>query len=121
MKIMLVDDKPHVRNHLKLMLKQLHFKEDVILEANCDQEAIRLITEHEPDIIVTDAKLLLLGEAPLSERLANAQYPQSTIIVTSSHPFVLEAFSKGGIASLLKPFNTRELEGALMRAFAVTG
>ncbi|MEK8212090.1 MULTISPECIES: response regulator [unclassified Paenibacillus] len=121
MKIMLVDDKPHVRNHLKLMLKQLHFKEEVILEANCDQEALRLITEHEPDIIVTDAKLLLLGEAPLSERLANTQYPQSTIIVTSSHPFVLEAFSKGGIVSLLKPIDTRELEGALMRAFAVTG
>lgn len=114
MKIILIDDKAHVRDSLKPVLKKLSFKNEDILEANCDQGAIQLIAAHEPDIIVTDAKLLLLSES----LLADVPYPHSRIIVTSSHEFVLDAFCRGGMDSLLKPIDTDELENVLLRVAA---
>jgi two-component system LytT family response regulator len=114
MKIILIDDKPHVRDSLKPMLRKLSFRNEDILEANCDQTAIQLIAAHEPDIIVTDAKLLLLSDSLLADTL----YPQSKIIVTSSHEFVLDAFCRGGMDSLLKPIDTGELENVLLRVAA---
>ncbi|MNI85937.1 Transcriptional regulatory protein YehT [compost metagenome] len=114
MKIILVDDKPHVRDSLRQMLEQLAFDYEDILEASCDQGAIQLIAAHEPDIIVTDAKLLLHSGTHLAE-LPN---PHSRIIVTSSHEFVLDAFCRGGMDSLLKPIDTGELEHVLLKAAA---
>lgn len=93
------------------MLVQLPLEYEDILEAGCDQGALRLIAAHEPDIIVTDAKLLL-GEPFLT----GGPYPQSKIIVTSSHEFVLEAFCRGGMDSLLKPIAAEQLESVMLRA-----
>lgn len=117
MKIVLVDDKPNVRDSLKGMLGQLPFEYANILEAGCDLGALRLIAKHEPDIIVTDAKLLLLGEAFLNDEFL----PQSKIIVTSSYKFVLKAFCKGGMDALLKPIAAEELESVMLRAGCLAG
>ncbi|MBW4085799.1 LytTR family DNA-binding domain-containing protein [Paenibacillus sp. S150] len=119
MKIILVDDKPHVRNELKLLLEQLPYEYEAVLEAGCDSGAIRLIERHEPDIIVTDAKLLL-SEADALDQV-NRQQPHGRIIVTSSHEFVLNAFGKGGMDALLKPFAKEALEYALLRAVRAIG
>ncbi|MCL6459894.1 MAG: hypothetical protein K6T85_18015, partial [Gorillibacterium sp.] len=87
--------------------------------AYCDQAALHLIETQQPDIIVTDAKLLLLSDGALLDRL-ESQYLPSKIIVTSSYEFVLQAFFRGGVDSLLKPFDTDKLKNALLRAFAAT-
>ncbi|MNE87261.1 hypothetical protein D3C80_1844420 [compost metagenome] len=63
---------------------------------------------------MTDAKLLLLSES----LLADVPHPHSRIIVTSSHEFVLDAFCRGGMDSLLKPIDTDELENVLLRVAA---
>ncbi|MEC0172071.1 response regulator [Paenibacillus graminis] len=114
MKILLVDDKPQMRSELKLLLETLPFTYEAVLEAACDSGAIRLIERHNPDIIVTDAKLLI-SEASALERV-NASQTHGTIIVTSSYEFVLDAFCKGGMATLLKPVAKEELKYAVLRA-----
>ncbi|OKP88213.1 hypothetical protein A3842_05730 [Paenibacillus sp. P3E] len=119
MKIILVDDNPIVRTELKLMLEQLPFEYEAILEAACDSRAIRLIEQHEPDLIVTDAKLLI-SEASAIERV-NGNQPHGKIVVTSSHEFVLDAFCKGGMDALLKPVAKEELMYVLLRAASATG
>ncbi|WP_379160001.1 LytR/AlgR family response regulator transcription factor [Paenibacillus sp. sgz5001063] len=119
MKIILVDDSPYVRRELKLLLEQLPFEYEAILEAACDSEALRLIERHRPDLIVTDAKLLI-SEAGAIERM-NAGQTHGKIIVTSSHEFVLDAFCKGGMDALLKPVAKEELMYVLLRAASATG
>ena len=113
MQILLVDDNPHVRDRLKHMLEQLFPEAADILESGCEPSALRLIQKHRPELIITDARLLLLSEAmPLDQ-----WYDQQTngrIIVTSSHEFVLKAFCQGGIDSLLKPIELGELEDMLL-------
>lgn len=113
MKILLVDDKPHVRDTLKQVLEQQPFKYEAILEASCDQSAIQLIETQQPDIIVTDASLLLLFKGAMLDHLED-QFLPSKIIVTSSHEFVLHAFGKGGIDTLRKPIDMDELKSALL-------
>jgi two-component system LytT family response regulator len=115
MTIILVDDNPHVRDNLKQMLEQLALEAEEILEAGCNPSAIRLIQQHRPELIITDAKLLLLSEASLLDQMYEHQ-KRSRIIVTSSHPFVLKAFCQGGIDALLKPIGLGELEAALFGA-----
>jgi two-component system LytT family response regulator len=114
MQILLIDDNPHVRDSLKQMLEQLFLETADILEAGCDSSALRLIRRHMPGLIITDAKLLLLSEAIQLDQLYE-QRTNGRIIVTSSHEFVLKAFSQGGIDSLLKPIGLEELELALLR------
>lgn len=115
MQIILVDDNPHVRDSLKQMLEQLSLDIEYILEAGCDLSALQLIRKYQPELIITDAKLLLLSEASLLDQLYIPQ-KRGRIIVTSSHEFVLKAFCQGGIDSLLKPIGPADLEAALLGA-----
>ncbi|KUP20848.1 response regulator [Paenibacillus sp. DMB5] len=110
MKILLIDDTAQVRDSLKPVLKKLAYRNEDILEAGCDQQAVQLIAAHQPDIIVTDAKLLLLSGELLAGR---DSCPHSRIIVTSSHEFVLDAFCRGGMDSLQKPIDEGKLEDLL--------
>ncbi|MNO24491.1 transcriptional regulator NarL [compost metagenome] len=119
MKIILVDDNPKVRCELKLLLEQLPFEYEAILEAACDPGAIRLIERHAPDLIVADARLLL-SEADALEHV-NERQTCGKIIVTSSHEFVLDAFCKGGMDTLLKPAAKEELMYVLLRAASGMG
>lgn len=112
MQILLIDDNPHVRDRLKHMLEQLIPEAVNILESGCDPSALRLIQKHRPELIITDAKLLLLSEDMPLDQLYD-QHTNSRIIVTSSHEFVLKAFCQGGIDSLLKPIGLGELEEVL--------
>lgn len=120
MKIILVDDNPHVRDKLKELLMQLPLEIGHIMEADCGPSAIRLIQQHRPELIITDAKLLLLSEASLLDQIY-APREHGRIIVTSSHEFVLKAFCQGGIDSLLKPIGLEELESALLGASSAEG
>ncbi|QUL56382.1 response regulator [Paenibacillus tritici] len=115
MQIILVDDSLHVRNSLRQMLEQLSPDTAEVMEAGCDASALRLIQKHRPELIITDAKLLLLGEAPLLEQLYG-QHTYGRMIVTSSHAFILKAFCRGGMDSLLKPIGLQALEEALLES-----
>lgn len=117
MKIILIDDKLHVREELKRMLGQLPYEYEEVLEAGCEPSAIQLIQSYKPDVIIADVKLLLLSEPAMLDWV-DELHPHGKFIVTSSHPFVLEAFNRGGIVSLLKPVTHKELEYALYKAAA---
>ncbi|WNS46789.1 response regulator [Paenibacillus sp. MMS20-IR301] len=117
MPILLIDDNPQVRDSLKVMLE--HLSPDTIdkadiLEADCKPAAIQLIRKYRPELIITDAKLLLLSEASVLEQLYGER--NGRLIVTSSHDFILQAFSRGGIDVLLKPVRLEELDAALLGA-----
>ncbi|SET90717.1 response regulator [Paenibacillus sp. NFR01] len=117
MKIILVDDNPHVRDSLRQMLTRLQIRIDAVWEAVCDSSAVQLIEMLEPDLIVTDAKLLLLNGSRLLDRLEQ-RLPQSKVVVTSSHDFILAPFALCGIDSLQKPLNSASLEPILSRLSA---
>lgn len=113
MQVILVDDNPHVRDSLKQMLEQLSLEIDDILQAACDSSAFRLIRKHRPGLIIADAKLLLLSEASGLDQMYSGQQ-QCRLLVTSSYPFILKAFCKGGMDTLLKPICPGALEEVLL-------
>lgn len=80
-KALIVDDEPHLRLYLKLILKRLGFKQ--FLEAANGQEAVELYQLHQPDLVLMDVNMPVKeGMVALKEIM---EYdPEAVVIMASS-------------------------------------
>jgi DNA-binding response OmpR family regulator len=56
MKILVVDDDPHMREALTISL-ELHWDDATILAAKDGEEGLRLFVEHDPDVVLLDVSM----------------------------------------------------------------
>jgi DNA-binding response OmpR family regulator len=56
MKILVVDDDPHMREALTISL-ELHWDDATILAAKDGEEGLRLFAEHDPDVVLLDVSM----------------------------------------------------------------
>jgi DNA-binding NarL/FixJ family response regulator len=113
-KILLVDDHELVRAGLRSILEGLT-DVDVIGEASDGHDALRLMSELDPDVALVDITMPSLNGLELTLR-ASKDHPRTRILILSMHAdeeHVRQALVVGAAGYLLKNANKSELELAV--------
>lgn len=113
-RVLLVDDHELVRAGIRSLLERLPDVE-VIAEAGDGGEAIRIVEEHNPDVVLTDIAMPLLNGLELTRQLAN-RFPNVRVLILSMYSdeeHVSLALRCGAAGYLLKGAAREELKLAI--------
>jgi CheY-like chemotaxis protein len=112
---LVVDDHAPMRQLAAIVLSR-HLGVEVVAAAD-GEEALRLVADRRPMLILTDMMMPGLGGADLTRRLrADPATRDIPIIAMSGGPHAVEARAAGCDAFLGKPFSPRQLVEAVDRA-----
>ena len=118
MKILLIDDEPHVTRAIRQLVPWEELGIDVILEAFSGRDAMQLIEREDPQIVLTDVVMPDLTGLELM-RMIRQDHPHTQLLVMSSYndfEYVRSTLRVGGSDYLLKPLDQDQLIRALRRA-----
>ena len=114
LKIILVDDHVLVRDGIKALLAHENAFE-VIAEASSGNEALEIIPEHQPDMLIVDIRMPEMTGNELV-RIVTSKFPKIKTLILSMHDaqeYVLEAIEAGADGYMLKGASKVELLKAL--------
>jgi DNA-binding NarL/FixJ family response regulator len=113
-RVLIADDHKLVRAGIRSLLERLPDVE-VIAEASDGLEAIRLVEDNEPQIVLMDLSMPELNGLEATQHLTNA-FPKVRVIILSIYAdeeHVYQALRAGAAGYLLKGSATEELELAI--------
>ena len=112
-RVLIVDDRTQTREGLKALLATA-LPVQVAGEAVDGREAINLITELQPDVVLMDASMPVMDGLEAT-RLVKAQWPEVRVIVLTIHTGLrAEALAAGADAFLVKGCPAGELLAAIL-------
>jgi NarL family two-component system response regulator LiaR len=115
--ILIVDDHEVVRNGIRSYLETLPDFE-VIGEAASGEEAIRIVTEHIPDVVLMDLIMPGMDGIETTRRVKQISPRTHVVVLTSYHEdaHIFPALKAGAISYILKDMKMDKLVEALHRA-----
>ncbi|WP_163997596.1 LytR/AlgR family response regulator transcription factor [Pyxidicoccus caerfyrddinensis] len=113
---LVVDDEPLAREGLRLLLAT-DPEVSVVGEAGNGPEAVRLIREQRPDLVLLDVQMPELNGFEVLAHLGPTEVP-AVIFVTAYDRYALRAFDIHALDYLLKPFRDDRFHDAVGRAKA---
>ena len=115
--ILILDDDPDLCTMIKMMLE---YKGYAAVEANNEQDARKLMTEKQIDLIIMDMLLSGTDGTDVCRRLKNDQtLAQVPILMFSAHPNAKDACLKAGADDFIaKPFEMNDLLDKVSRYVA---
>ena len=118
MKLLIVDDERHVRVLLNKVIDIAALGVAELLEAGSTAEALRIIDEERPSIILTDMHMPEHDGTHLIKAMAAYAYPYKLIVISAHDDFAYmqSAVRGGSFDYLMKPIDERELNRCLGRA-----
>ncbi len=121
--VLVVDDEPGIRTGVIRSLQNFSvgfpFMEDDfqfnIIEAGSGEEALLLIDQHHPDIILLDNKLPGIEGVEVLEQIKHRDIDTMVMMITSfaSLELAIKATNNGAYNFIPKPFTPQELRGAV--------
>ncbi len=107
-RVVIAEDEAIIRLDLKEILSSAGY--DVVGESGRGDEAVQLVAEHEPDLVILDIKMPGLdGIQAAREITARHQVAIMLLTAFSQRDLIEEARDAGVAAYLVKPFQAREL------------
>jgi CheY-like chemotaxis protein len=99
---LIVDDEPHVRMFVKLLLKQLGI--DETWEASDGVQALAMVAEHDPQLVLLDINLPMMSGMEVLAALSRERRHLPVIMISSQSAMktVLECVKLGATAYILK-------------------
>lgn len=119
MKIIIVDDEPLARSRLLAMITELDAGE-VVGEADNGADALRLVEQVAPDIVLLDIRMPGMDGIEVARHLAATLRPPAVIFTTAYDSHALAAIEANAVDYLLKPIRKPRLHAALERATTLT-
>jgi DNA-binding NarL/FixJ family response regulator len=116
-RVLLADDHVLVRAGFRNMLQDLKGV-DVIAEADDGRQALGLIEEHRPDVVLMDIAMPGLNGLEAATRVSE-DFPGVNVVILSMHAneeYVLRALRAGAAGYLLKDADPAEMELAVKAA-----
>ncbi|RLA56967.1 MAG: DNA-binding response regulator [Gammaproteobacteria bacterium] len=115
MKILVVDDEMLARERLLRLLCKLQ-PDAQCLEAGGGEEALALVEQHAPDLLLLDIRMPGMDGIDVATHLDTLERPPAVIFCTAYDQYALEALQHQAVAYLLKPVRGQELSRALANA-----
>lgn len=112
--VLLADDHTLVRAGIRALVEKLP-EVEVIAEAKDGREAVRLVREHKPDLVLMDIAMPGLNGYEATSRISK-EFPDVRVIILSMYAneeYVREAVHAGAAGYLLKRCAAAELEKAI--------
>lgn len=109
-KALIIDDEYYARIMIKNLLVKYEGKIEIASEAQNGIEAVKLIREHEPDLIFLDINMPGLNGF---EVLAKIDNPPFVIFTTAYEEFALKAFDANAVDYLVKPIESKRFDKAI--------
>lgn len=117
-RVLIVDDEPLVAANIRAALEEVRDQFPVEAVAGNGREALRLIEERRPDIVVTD--ILMPGMTGIDLlRACGSRFPETRFVIVSGHAefeYARAAMECGAVSYCLKPLQDEELQQAVSRA-----
>lgn len=114
LRAVVVDDEQLAREELCFLLGQLGGVE-VVAQAGNGLEALRVIEEHAPDVVMLDVQMPGLTGFEVARRLLDADIESQLVFVTAYDQYAIDAFEVNAVDYLLKPVEIGRLETAVDR------
>lgn len=118
-RVLIVDDEYIMRQGLRYMMNWEEAGYEIVGEASNGKDALRLIEELEPHIIISDVVMPLLDGVDFSDAVHH-MYPKIQMIILSGYDnfeYVKHTLQSGVVDYILKPtLNPKELKEVLKKA-----
>lgn len=111
-RVLLVEDEPLARKTLRAFLGELA-DVAVVGEATTGPEAVRLVDEEKPDLLVLDVELPELSGLEVLDRI---RHEADVVFTTAYDEHAVAAFELGALDYLVKPFGRERFRDAMSRA-----
>jgi two-component system, LytTR family, response regulator len=115
LRTVVVDDERLAREELCFLLQQLGGVEVVAQAAN-GVEALRVIEEHQPDLVMLDVQMPGITGFEVARRVLQAGIESQLVFVTAFDQYAIEAFDVNAVDYVLKPVEPARLTTAVDRA-----
>lgn len=119
-KAIVVDDEKWIVEGIKVGVEWNRFGFEVVGSAENGQEALKLIDELHPDVVLTDIKMPLMNGLELI-KMGREASPDTLFVVLSAHAefaYAQKALNYGTFGYCLKPFEIEEIHSMLNRLSA---
>lgn len=118
-RVVVVDDEPLIRSGLIKLINNHHLNWQVVAEASNGQEAINLLPECEPHLVITDICMPILDGIGVAKHIYEKKLPILVVILTGYPEFgyAKAALSYGVVDFLLKPSSLEETNFVLTKAY----
>lgn len=116
MNVLIVDDEPLARERLRYLISR--FDNFMVLEheAGNGRDAIELCSQYQPDIVLMDIRMPVMGGLEAAKHISSMEKPPAVIFCTAYDNHALEAFDAQAVGYLLKPIRQEDLNESLQRA-----
>ncbi|MEX0667397.1 MAG: response regulator transcription factor [Acidimicrobiia bacterium] len=113
-RVALVDDDALIREGLRMIIDQAGDLE-VVATAGNGEEALRVASEHRPDVVLMDVRMPVLDGIEATRRITLTEGAPRVIILTTFEldEYVFEALRAGASGFLLKRTEPEQLVGAI--------
>jgi two-component system, LytTR family, response regulator len=118
-KVLIVDDEPIARRGLRSIL-ELEPAVEIVGEARDGKEAVTLIQNLKPDIVLLDIRMPDMDGFEVVQTIGLSRMP-ATIFVTAFDEHALQAFDAHAVDYVLKPVDAERLLKSFRRARALVG
>src|SRR5919201_3683978 len=114
LRTIVVDDEQLARDELCFLLEQLGGIE-IVAQAGNGVEALRVIEEHQPELVMLDVQMPGITGFEVARRLLQTGVESELVFVTAFDQYAIEAFEVNAVDYLLKPVEPERLATAVDR------
>lgn len=115
-RILVAEDESLIRLDIVETLKEAGY--DVVADAGDGEEALKLASEHEPELAVLDVKMPKLDGISVAQKLQEMSIPVVMLTSFSDTDLVQRATEAGAMAYVVKPFSSNDLLPAIQIALS---
>lgn len=108
--ILIVDDELLIRQGIEYLIDWEQEGYHIIGQARNGEEALRLIAQYHPDVVIADVEMPGMNGLELAKAISE-QYEQTRVVMLSSHSdfnYVRSSFANGAVDYILKPTMTAD-------------
>jgi response regulator NasT len=116
LRVVVAEDEGLIRMDVVATLKEAGY--EVVGEAADGEEAVRLATELEPDLVVMDIKMPKMDGISAAEKISVLKIPVVLLTAFSQADLVARAADAGAMAYVTKPFKPTDLLPAIQIALS---